>query len=294
MPRILAKQGWQTAFIQGSGKGIVGAFAQTIGFEESFGKHDYPFESVHNEWGFMDDDIYRFSLDQIDKLSDSEQHFLVTINTGITHGAYLPNDVGYVFGCENQINERRSVMRYADDALKRFIPQLDSKLAKLDKPTIVVLLAGHTAKTATGGFVKNPMPLLIYTSDQSIPSEKRPITSSQRDVAPTIIDWLGGDVPWFTGQSLLDVNYEGRSSFSVGNGFFWVTKEHGIAINSATGELSLCFDIGDDVVSKTTVPCAQQTWSQPLLQEGSYFNAISQQLLFEGRTQEFRQEISQS
>ena len=51
---------------------------------------------------------------------------------------------------------------------------------------------------------------------------------------------------------------------------------------------------GDDVVSKTTVLCAQQTWSQPLFQEGSYFNAISQQLLFEGRTQEFRQEISQS
>ncbi|KAB0302263.1 hypothetical protein F2Z80_14520 [Vibrio fortis] len=72
-----------------------------------------------------------------------------------------------------------------------------------------------------------------------------------------------------------------------------MTKEHGIAFDSATGEFSQCFDIGYDVVSKTTVPCAQQTWSQPLFQEGRYFNAISQELLFEERTQEFRHEISQ-
>jgi phosphoglycerol transferase MdoB-like AlkP superfamily enzyme len=293
LPRILKDRGWQTTFVQGSGKGVVGTFAQTIGFNESFGKHDYPFEGVKNEWGYMDDDIYRFSLDQIDRLSQSTQPFLLTINTGTTHGSFLPENAGYTFGRENPIDERKSVVKYADDALKRFIPRLDAKLAELDKPTIVVLLADHTAKTVKGGFVKNAIPLLMYTTDQTIAPENRPITSSQRDIAPTIIDWLGGSVPWFTGHSLLDSSYKGRSSFSFGTGFFWMTKDHGIAINSATGELSLCFEIGKDVVSKKTVECAQQEWSQSLFAEGSYYNAISQKLLFDGKTTQYRKQITQ-
>ncbi|GEM74664.1 LTA synthase family protein [Vibrio sagamiensis] len=293
LPHILAKKGWQTTFVQGSGKGAVGAFAQTVGFKQSFGKHDYKFEGFKNEWGFMDDDIYRFALDQIDQLSQSTQPFLLTINTGTTHGSILPDEVGYVFGRENQINERRSVVKHADDALQRFITKLDAKLAQLDKPTMVVLLADHTAKTVTGGFVKNAIPMLMYASDQSIAPENRPIASSQRDVAPTVMDWLGGYVPWFTGHSLMDHHYPGRSSFSFGNGFFWMTKDHGIAINSSTGELSLCFEIGDNVVSKKTVDCEQQPWSQALFKEGSYYNAISQQLLFEGKTQQYRHQVSE-
>ncbi|PSV34089.1 LTA synthase family protein [Photobacterium sp. GB-210] len=288
LPHILAERGWQTAFIQGSGRGAVGAFAQTLGFEESYGKYDYPFKAVHNEWGFMDDDIYRFSLNQIDKFSQTGKPFLMTINTGTTHGSFLPDNVEYVFGRENIINERRSVMKYADDALKRFIPKLDSKLAQLDKPTIVILLSDHTAKTITGGLVKNSIPLLIYASDQSIPNEKRSITSSQRDIAPTIIDWLGGYVPWFTGNSLFDDSYDGRSSFSYGTNFFWLTKNHGVAIDSATGELHSCFDIDNDVVTKKPLACSEQAWSESLFAEGSYFNAISQQLLFEGKTQQYR------
>lgn len=288
LPHILAERGWQTAFIQGSGRGSVGSFAQTLGFKQSYGKYDYPFKAVHNEWGFMDDDIYRFSLNQIDKFSQTGKPFLITINTGTTHGSFLPDNVDYVFGRENIINERRSVMKYADDALKRFIPKLDEKLAQLDKPTIVILLSDHTAKTITGGLVKNSIPLLIYASDQSIPNENRSITSSQRDIAPTIIDWLGGYVPWFTGNSLFDDSYSGRSSFSYGTNFFWLTRDHGVAIDSATGELRSCFDIDNDVVTKKTLECSEQAWSESLFAEGSYFNAISQQLLFEGKTQQYR------
>lgn len=293
LPQILKERGWQTTFIQGSGKGVVGSFAQTLGFEESFGKYDYPFTGIHNEWGFMDDDIYHFSLNQIDRLSQSSNPFLVTINTGTTHGSFLPENIDYAYVRQNQINERRSVLKYADDALKRFINKLDAKLTKLDKPSVVILFADHTAKTSTGGLVKNAIPLLIYTTDKSIPPKNRPITSSQRDIAPTIIDWLGGYVPWFTGRSLLDSSYEGRSSFSLGTEFFWMTKTHGIAINSTTGELSHCFNIGEDVVSKNLVDCSQQTWSQPLFSEGSYYNAISQALLFEGKTLQYRQEVIQ-
>ncbi|EKO5200353.1 LTA synthase family protein [Vibrio vulnificus] len=288
LPHILRQQGWQTTFIQGSAKGKVGSFAQTLGFAESFGKHDYPFEAKHNEWGYMDNDIYRYSLQQIERLSQSPQPFFITINTGTTHGAYLPEEDGYAFGRDNQINERRSVMKHADQSLRQFIPQLDAKLAILDKPTLVVLVADHTAKTVKGGFVKNAIPLAIYSSDQSLPAKHLPITASQRDVGATILDWLGGYAPWFTGHSLLDSNYSGRASFAFGTGFFWMTKEHGIAINVETGELAQCFEIGQDRVTKHTVPCDTQPWAQTLFNEANYYNTISQYLLFKGRSTDYR------
>ncbi|KYN84891.1 phosphoglycerol transferase [Vibrio cidicii] len=291
LPHILRQQGWQTTFIQGSAKGKVGSFAQTLGFAESFGKHDYPFEGVHNEWGYMDGDIYRFSLGQIDRLSQSQQPFFLTINTGTTHGSFLPEQDGYFYGRETQIDERRSVMHHADQALSQFIPQLDAKLAQLDKPTLVILLADHTAKTVKGGFVKNAIPFLMYASDKSIPNQTRPITASQRDVGATALDWLGGYAPWFTGHSLLDPNYAGRASFAFGTGFFWMSKEHGIAINVETGELAQCFEIGADTVSKKTVAC-DQPWANALFEEASYYNSISQYLLFKGRSTDYRARLN--
>ncbi len=291
LPHILRQQGWQTTFIQGSAKGKVGSFAQTLGFEESFGKHDYPFEGVRNEWGYMDGDIYRYSLGQIDRLSQSQQPFFLTINTGTTHGSFLPEQDGYTFGRETQIHERRSVMHHADQALSQFIPQLDAKLAQLDKPTLVILLADHTAKTVKGGFVKNAIPFLMYASDKSIPNQTRPITASQRDVGATALDWLGGYAPWFTGHSLLDPNYAGRASFAFGTGFFWMSKEHGIAINVETGELAQCFEIGADTVSKKTVAC-DQPWANALFEEASYYNSISQYLLFKGRSTDYRARLN--
>lgn len=291
LPHILRQQGWQTTFIQGSAKGKVGSFAQTLGFADSFGKHDYPFEGVHNEWGYMDGDIYSFSLGQIDRLSQSQQPFFLTINTGTTHGSFLPEQDGYFYGRETQIDERRSVMHHADQALSQFIPQLDEKLAQLDKPTLVILLADHTAKTVKGGFVKNAIPFLMYASDKSIPNQTRPITASQRDVGATALDWLGGYAPWFTGHSLLDPNYAGRASFAFGTGFFWMSKEHGIAINVETGELAQCFEIGSDTVSKKTVAC-DQPWANALFEEASYYNSISQYLLFKGRSTDYRARLN--
>ncbi|MBE4592319.1 phosphoglycerol transferase [Vibrio navarrensis] len=291
LPHILRQQGWQTTFIQGSAKGKVGSFAQTLGFAESFGKHDYPFEGVHNEWGYMDGDIYRFSLGQIDRLSQSQQPFFLTINTGTTHGSFLPEQDGYTFGRETQIHERRSVMHHADQALSQFIPQLDAKLAQLDKPTLVILLADHTAKTVKGGFVKNAIPFLMYASDKSIPNQTRPITASQRDVGATALDWLGGYAPWFTGQSLLNPHYAGRASFAFGTGFFWMSKDHGIAINAETGELAQCFELGADTVSKKTVAC-DQPWANALFEEASYYNSISQYLLFKGRSTDYRARLN--
>src|SRR5690606_31391630 len=128
-------------------------------------------------------------------------------------------------------------------------------------------------------------------SDKSIPNQTRPITASQRDVGATALDWLGGYAPWFTGHSLLDPNYAGRASFAFGTGFFWMSKEHGIAINVETGELAQCFEIGADSVSKKTVAC-DQPWANALFEEASYYNSISQYLLFKGRSTDYRARLN--
>ncbi|MCY9846440.1 LTA synthase family protein [Vibrio caribbeanicus] len=294
LPNILKSRGWETTFIQGSGKGLVGSFSQTLGFEHSLGKKDFPFEAVKNYWGYMDTSIYRFALNKIEEASQSTKPFLITINTGTTHDTFIPEGREYRFGKDTPDNERRSVINYADSELSEFIPKLDKKLSQLDKPTVVVVVSDHTARTSQGGFVKNAIPFLMYSSDGSLPAEIRPITSSQRDIAPTLLDWLGGYAPWFTGHSLLDPNYSGRSSFSFGSGFFWMKKDHGISINAKTGELAQCFNIGDNVVSKKTVNCDEQEWAQELYKEGSYYNNLSQYHLFNGTTTDYRSKPTSS
>ncbi|WP_235424798.1 hypothetical protein [Vibrio vulnificus] len=48
------------------------------------------------------------------------------------------------------------------------------------------------------------------------------------------------------------------------------------------------FDIGQDRVTKHTVPCDTQPWAQTLFNEANYYNTISQYLLFKGRSTDYR------
>ncbi|CCN80383.1 putative Sulfatase/Phosphoglycerol transferase/alkaline phosphatase superfamily [Vibrio nigripulchritudo SFn27] len=291
LPHMLREQGWDTRFIQGSGKGIVGAYSQSLGFTESYGKEDFDFEAPHNEWGFQDDSIYRFSMDRIKEIqnSDSDSPFFVTINTGTTHGSILPNESDYTFGKESMPELRRSTMHYADLALKDFIKELHETVKE---PTLVVMMSDHTAKIVEPGLAKNSIPFLIYANDGSVPALHHKTAVSQRDVGATILDWLGGSVPWFTGSSLLDENFNGQSSFSDGSLFFWVDGKNMITIESSNHELQQCFHIQKDTVTLQKADCSEP-WVEPLYQQGRDFNALTQELLFNGETTQYRDIFSQ-
>lgn len=276
LPQILLEQGWQTSFIQGSYRGIVGSFAQHLGFEYSYGKEEYNFEGIHNYWGYMDDDIYRFTLD---KLAKTTEPFLMVVNTGTTHDTYLPQDDDYVFGKQNEEGIRRSVIHHADAALGRFIERLPKVLTT---PTLVIFVADHTLGVGKLELEKNAIPFVMFANDGSITNEEKPYFAGQMDIAPTIIDWLGGYVPWFTGDSLLDDEYQGYASYSYGKTLAWIKGNQLTLMDIVNPEQSAhCYYILTPLLVDPTSCHFDQ------LNQAGAFTRYTQEMLFKGDTQRY-------
>ncbi|MGO1247685.1 MAG: LTA synthase family protein [Oceanisphaera sp.] len=287
LPRILSEQGFSTHFIQGSGKGIVGAFAQSLGFTHSYGKTDYDFAGTENYWGYMDDDIYRFTLD---KLNTLDAPYLMTVNTGTTHDTYLPKESDYIFGKEDRTALRRNAVRHADGALQRFLDKLPQVV---NKPTLVVLVSDHTARAAPQGLERNAIPFLMFATDGSLPVKKLPINAGQLDIAPTIIDWLGGQVPWFTGQSLLAEPYSGFAHYSEGQSVNWIEDNQLVRFNVVDNEQVECAKISDNGLALSSDSCVQGEYNA-MLKRAQAYTRYTQSLLFEGKTSEFADLLSDS
>lgn len=287
LPQVLSDQGFSTHFIQGSGKGIVGAFAQSLGFAHSYGKEDYNFAGTKNYWGYMDDDIYRFALEQLETL---ESPYLVTINTGTTHDSYLPEETDYIFGKENRVAQRRNVLHHADGALQRFLEALPQVLTE---PTLVVLVSDHTARAKNEGLERNAIPFLMFATDGSVPLQKRPISAGQLDIAPTIIDWLGGHVPWFTGQSLLSETHTGFAHYSDGQSVNWIEDKQLLRFDVTDEEKIDCFSISDNGLALSPASCVSQPYQAMKIRAQAY-TRYTQSLLFKGKTSEFISQLETS
>lgn len=279
LPEILKQSGWETVFIQGSGKGIVGAFAQSLGFEKSFGKTDYKFKGTHNHWGYMDDDIYKFSLDII---QNTKQPFLISINTGTTHDTYLPNESDYTFGKNDSKSIRQSTLNHADKALGSFLTKLQKTV---DENTLIVLVADHTARLSPSGISQNTIPFSMHAYNGSIEHKKIAGGASQVDISPTIIDWLGGHSPWFVGSSLLN----GRpkfAQFSRGTTATWIEQNLGIEIDASKDELTNCFTISQNGFQTNKLQCTDNTKFGQMYEHATSYIKVTQQLLFDGKTAE--------
>ncbi|ART82623.1 hypothetical protein CBP31_08315 [Oceanisphaera profunda] len=287
LPRILNDQGFSTHFIQGSGKGIVGAFAQSLGFTHSYGKTDYEFTGTKNYWGYMDDDIYRFALDKLEALDGP---YLMTVNTGTTHDTYLPQESDYIFGKDDRAALRRNALHHADAALQRFLDELPRVVTK---PTLVVLVADHTSRAASEGLERNAIPFLMFATDGSLPLTTLPVNAGQLDIAPTIVDWLGGNVPWFTGQSLLAEQYTGFAHYSDGQSVNWVESNQLVRFDVTTNDNAECFLISDNGLALNSKSCANVHYDN-MLERARAYTRYTQSLLFKGKTSEFAERLSKN
>jgi phosphoglycerol transferase MdoB-like AlkP superfamily enzyme len=280
LPQLLKERGWETSFVQGSGQGMVGAFAQSLGFSDSYGKFDYPDKGQdQNYWGYMDDGIYDFALDKLASAGDAPQ--FVAINTGTTHDSYLPNESDYVFGDETEDQTRRSVLHHADQSLGRFVERLK---AHTTRPTLLVLVADHTMVGAKNDLRHVSIPFLIHGMNLDIPTGTLPFSASHKDIAPTVVDLLGGQVGWFSGQSLLAKDYQEGADFTVNNQFYWLANNKMIRINAESGQKEACYRVGNDTVSLKSIDCSESKRTKGMYENGLNYLLYSQQHLFDGST----------
>ena len=201
LPELLGSQGYTSSFFQGSNKNTssVGNFAQRLGFNYSYGKDDFEARRYpHNSWGAYDQDIYSFMLEQI---IQSPEPFLFGVNTNTTHDIVLPESVTPAFKDDLEM----SILHFADAALGEFFELYKQQAPEKFNNTLFVVLADHTVRIKGNALEEFAIPNFIWSADLSARVVERP--ASQRDIAPSILDYLKLPVAnHFSGKSLLRDN----------------------------------------------------------------------------------------
>jgi len=281
LPEILTQQGYQSAFFQGSYKETsgTGSFARKLGFTASYGKEDIADRTLEeNSWGVYDQDLYGFVTQKAETLP---QPFILGINTNTTHDIMLPNGVDFIFGNENKLAKKLSVMHFADEALKGFIEPFWRKFPN----TIFALVADHTAGVIGTAYENYLLPFVVL-----VPGTEPKfinIYASQRDIAPTILALLGDPknhhAPYFTGRSILDSKSRRFADYYANGILGWIEGERGIELNTATGNMS-CYAHAD-IHQPTLRTCDKE--DSELKTRALAFTHYSQSLLFRGDTTQF-------
>ncbi|GMR00926.1 MAG: alkaline phosphatase family protein [Gammaproteobacteria bacterium] len=284
LPEILKRQGWVTAFFQGSHKETsgTGAFAQSLGFTESYAKEDMPQGRYqHNYWGAHDPDIYDFVLDKLDTLP---QPFLIGVNTNSTHDIQVPAGVKPFFGDASSEQKHQSILYFADQAMREFFEKIKTK--PYYKNTVFIFMSDHTGGKHKTTAARYFIPGIIY-AEELVPAGNINRYVSQRDFAPTVLDILGlpasvsfaGKSFWKTADDIYYTDYFDAGTLGWINGYSLVET-------SVTDPFMLrCYSIEKGLLDAETVEC-DATHKQQSLQS-LVFTRYSQDLLFNGETEMF-------
>ena len=290
LPDVLKKQGWHTAFFQGTHKETsgTGAFAQSLGFSESFAKEDMPQGRYkHNYWGAHDPDIYDFVLD---KLDDMPQPFLVGVNTNSTHDVRVPEGVKPFFGNKDREHQHMSIMRFADQSMQEFFEKVREK--PYYKNTIFVLMSDHTHGEHKTTAARYFIPGIIY-AEGMVPDAVVNRYVSQRDFSPTMLDILGLPAsPSFAGKSFWPAAKVAQEDTVHFADYFdsgtvgWLHKKQLVETSVANPEEMKCYSIEDGLLQAHATPCDESYKTQSI--NALVFTSYSQHLLFSGETRLFR------
>ncbi len=279
---IFNQAGYRSAFFQGSAKETsgTGAFAQSIGFQESYGKKDVIKRAYEqNNWGVHDSDLYNFTIDTI---QTSNKPFIIGINGATTHDDKIPQGVEKInFVADKSLNNQLNALHFSDMALQKFVEIMKKKYPN----TLFVFVADHCGGVKGSNFENYLIPFALYHKDL------KPFYSnnylSQRDIAPTILDAVFGDykkiTTKFSGRSLLSENDFFADYYH--NGFLgWIEKDNLLEINTATNKHK-CYDIS--TFTDREIGCTNDIIN--FKNRALSFTNASQKLLFDGKTKNFRQ-----
>lgn len=281
LPHLLQQHRYYTAFFQGTHKNTsgTGMFALSLGFQDSYGKRDiqqrqYP----ENSWGVHDPDLYRFVREKMQTMS---KPFFVGINTNSTHDSSLPE--GEARFNEAGIDPMINTMNFADRALKQFVTdiQLDKSLG----PTILVLVADHTAFVQSSSYYTHSIPFLIFAPDLVAPKFVNRV-ASQRDIAPTLSQLLGIQGAKFAGKSLLRDDQAPYFADYFQNGWLgWIEGPRLIEVSLTQSDSIKCYNYRADPLLKNGENCGSD--DQTLSRHALGFTMISQSQLFAGKLNQF-------
>ncbi len=199
---VLREHGYTSHFARGASK-VYGACEATLrghGFDGVYGREDISAryaERPQNSWGFYDDTLAAFLIEEIDALAKQDQPFFFATLTVDTHIPGFPTP-----GCSapERFGDSRILDGFfcSDRAIGSLIAHL--KETGLWQRSLVLITGDHAILPTEavhallpedaffGTFA--PMPLIIHDPLHRLPAEVH-VQSGQLDLVPTILTLLG-------------------------------------------------------------------------------------------------------
>ena len=203
--RLLADEGYETAFFHGAQRGSMGfqAFARATGFQEYYGREDYDEDKrfggdrdFDGMWAIWDEPFLQYYAT---KMSEMKEPFMTAVFTASSHHPYVvPDEYKDIYPEEGIIIHK--CIRYTDMAIGKFFEKASHE--PWFNNTIFVLTSDHTNlsdhayyQTDLGGFCS---PIIIYEPGNT---ERKPEIQNkiaqQIDILPTVMGMLHYKKPYF-------------------------------------------------------------------------------------------------
>lgn len=255
---ILKAEGYSTSFFHGGKNGTMGfdAFCKSAGFENYYGKNEYPDPSDYDgSWGISDEPYLQYIAQT---LNTTPEPFLGAVFTLSSHHPYkVPEKYKNKFR-KGPLEIQETIM-YADFALQQFFAKA-SKMPWFSN-TIFVITADHTSE-AYQPFYKNrigqyAVPIIFY-DPQAQETGHQGIIAQQTDIMPTILDMLHYPKPFVAfGSSVLRPD-EPRFSLSYLNGNYQLIKD-GYAWQTDHSISSALYNFEKDSMLTTNLSAAHKS-----------------------------------
>jgi phosphoglycerol transferase MdoB-like AlkP superfamily enzyme len=203
IPRALKKLNYDMLFLSGyfEGSASIDSFMKSMGIQKGLNQNDFPdFEKISHTWGVWDEFVFDRFHSEIEQL---QEPFLAIIEPCTTHSPFDVPDKKWEFHDKNTAkSEWKNVLRYSDASIGEFFKKAPT-LASYNN-TLFIITSDHVSETNPNQYADSArLPLIFFTPGGQIPPGENRSISSQTDLLPTILDYLGlNPVHGSAGQSL--------------------------------------------------------------------------------------------
>ena len=199
LPSILKKRGYSSAFFHSSTNGSMrfDAFASAAGFENYFGRSEYPIKNhFDGNWGIPDHYFLPWSINEINKL---KKPFFSMIFTISSHHPYkIPK--AYISKVRGGPDPICRAISYSDYAFHEF--WMKAKKQDWFDNTLFVFCADHVGPTGRKDRSNTEwsfkIPIAYYHSNGKLPVINENELSQQIDIMPTVLDLLNINTRYFS------------------------------------------------------------------------------------------------
>lgn len=275
----------KSVIFQGTSADLVGDLALQLGIKSSYGKQEIaPFaKHKQNKWGIVDEDLLAFAAE---KAKSETEPFFYVLNTTTTHDITLPEGSEFAYGKETSWDIERSQLKHVDALLENFWNAFRNDIGR---PTLFVFIGDHTRFIKKSPVNEYSVPFVMIATDGTVAPKFIDNFTSQLDVAPTVLDFLGGNAPWFQGASLYD-SKQGSSirSFYKDGMIGTIFGDVYIETSPKDGK-SACYNYKKKpLLGLSPADCSDAMKNESLRAASETY--YSQDLLFDGKTAEYLHE----